>query len=100
MLKLTMYKGVDPEDGTATYVATLHHPDTPEQIDCAAWGDDLDIPGDTTGLDLANDSEQVQIALAMGVYQLGKAQPIAHQFLAMPTTEQLWQIDVEGGRRQ
>lgn len=96
MLKLTMYKGVDPEDGTATYVATLHHPETPEQIDCAAWGDN---PGDTAGLELANDPEAVKMSLDLGVYRLGKAAPIAHQFLAMPTTEQLWQVDVEGDHK-
>lgn len=89
-LKLTAYKGVDPEDGTDTLMVTVHNPETPEQIDCIAFG------ADENGLEAINDPEGVKVAISIGIWQLGKAQPIAHEFLAMPTTVQLWQETLEG----
>jgi len=93
-LKLTAYAGKDPEDGTGTYMVTLTDPAYPEQVDCFAMAADENS-------DVAiRDVEGVQIALSVGIWRFGKAQPIAHQFLAQPGLETLWQIDVEGARKQ
>lgn len=93
-LKLTAYKGIDPEDGTGVYMITLGDPATPDEIDAFAFGVD-DDGGDKAILDIPG----CQMAFALGIWQLGKATPIAHQLLAQDTTEQLWQVDVEGSRR-
>lgn len=93
-LKLTAYKGTDPEDGSGTYMITLTDPGTPDALDCFAMT--VDEHSDHA----IQDIEGVKMAFALGIWRLGRAQPIAHEFLTMPTTEQLWQTDVEGGRRQ
>lgn len=93
-LKLTAYQGIDPEDGDGTYMVTIHNPETPDIIDCYAMG------VDANSQECMADIEGVKMALATGIWRPGKAQPIALQFLAMPETKVLWEVDVEGGRKQ
>lgn len=92
-LKLTAYQGIDPEGGTGVYMVTIHDPDTPDNIDCIA------MRVDENSTEAINDPEGVKIVLSVGIWRAGKARPIAHQFLAMETTKQLWQIDVQGGAK-
>lgn len=90
-LKLTAYKGVNPEDGSDTLMVTVTSPEHPDMVDCIAFA------ADEIGLEAISDPEGVKVALSIGIWRMGKARPIALDFLAMPTTVQLWQETVEGG---
>lgn len=93
-IKITAYKGFDPDDNTPTFLVTLGTTEFPDKIDCFAG------EYDDNAEQALNDSDAVLMALQLGIWRAGKAQPVAFKFLEDPRTEQLWQVTSPGELRQ
>lgn len=93
-IKITAYKGLDPEDNTPTFLVTLSSDEFPDKIDCFA-GDYNDDAEKALG-----NPDACVLALQLGIWRTGRAQPIALKFLEDPRTEQLWQRTSPAEARQ